>query len=218
LFQCRDDLADHELRFCADMVRKLRQWEATPKQAAWLCALVARFGGKRKDEKLAPRRSGAPVPRGRFADSGARQDWYTTGRGQIPSAVRKIEARPPGAGLPPKVAIEHQAEPARPNAPKARGRLRRAGLGRGGHGNDLGHRRGCSSYALRSRPHQRAETYQSRVTRVERMTLHPVLNLDRADFARRSRFDGGDLVPMPGRGWGNPFAERANPFALCGLP
>ena len=36
-------------------------------------------------------------------------DWHTTGRGPMPSAVRKAEARPPAPDLAPQVAADLEA-------------------------------------------------------------------------------------------------------------
>ena len=76
----------------------------------------------------------------------------------MPPAVRKVEAGPPGAGTPSKVAANRRAVPYDALGPKREAGSEEQDLDARGMGTTLTDCRGCSSYALRSRPHQRAGT------------------------------------------------------------
>ena len=89
---------------------------------------------------------GALIAVGSRPDGGAMDDRHTVGRDQMPSAVRKAEARSPGAAPPSQVAANLTGQVHATAGPK-----RRRGSGqqdRKGMGTNPGFGRGWSSYAF----------------------------------------------------------------------
>ena len=104
----------------------------------WLSYPLAKVAFRQTDRAVDPRQTRSVLddglvslrttPRGRMAvgckTAAPLRTRHTAGRGQMPSAVRKAEARPPAPDPVSQVAADFEARVVRPRGPDATGRLR----------------------------------------------------------------------------------------------